>query len=469
MAHYDLVILGTGSGNTILDHRYEGWKVAVVEEGPYGGTCLNRGCIPSKMYVIPATIAHEAAEEGPRLGLRTSYDGADWRAMRDRVFGRLDPIARAGQEYRAGQPHVDAIDGRARFTGPRALTVARENEADLELTADHVVIAVGSRPVVPDVPGLDTVRYETSDTVMRLDRLPARMGVVGGGYVGSEFANVFASLGTQVVQVDSAPRLIDNHDREVADHFTELAGRRWDLRLDAGLEKVERTRAGSILMHLGDGSSAEVDALLVAVGRRPNADLLDLDGSGSGVAVDDAGRVVVDEHHRATAEGVWALGDVSSDQPLKHVANQDARVVQHNLLNPDDLRVTDHRFVPNAVFASPQVAAVGLTEEQAREQGIDLAVGRSYYADTAHGWAMETDDRCHFVKVLADRATGRLVGAHVIGAQASVLVQPLIQAMSFDQPVVGLARGMYWIHPALAEVVETALLALEEELVSAKP
>ncbi|GAA0981853.1 Mycothione reductase [Nocardioides aquaticus] len=469
MTHYDLVIIGTGSGNTILDDRFEGWRVAIVEEGAYGGTCLNRGCIPSKMYVVPATIAHDAADEGPRLGLRTSYDGADWRAMRDRVFGRIDPLARQGHEYRVGQSHVDAIDGRARFTGARALVVSREGETDLELTADHVLIAVGSRPVVPDVPGLDAVPYETSDTVMRLDALPARIGVVGGGYVGSEFANVFASLGTQVVQVDSAPRLIDNHDREVADHFTELAGRRWDLRLDAGLEKVERTDSGSITMHLGDGSRAEVDVLLLAVGRTPNADLLDLDGSGSGVEVDDAGRVVVDEHQRTTADGVWALGDVSSPQPLKHVANQDARVVQHNLLNPDGLRVSDHRFVPSAVFASPQVAAVGLTEEQAREQGLDLAVGRSHYADTAHGWAMETDDRCHFAKVLADRATGRLVGAHLIGPQASVLVQPLIQAMSFDQPVVGLARGMYWIHPALSEVVETALLALEEELVGEKP
>ncbi len=469
MAHYDLVIIGTGSGNTVLDHRFEGWKVAIVEEGPYGGTCLNRGCIPSKMFVIPATMAHEAAEEGPRLGLRTSYDGADWRAMRDRVFGRIDPLARAGHDHRAGQSHVDAIDGRARFTGRRTLLVSREGQDDLELTADQVVLAVGSRPVVPDVPGLDTVAHETSDSVMRLERLPARIGVVGGGYVGSEFAHVFASLGSQVVQVDSAPRLIDNHDREVADHFTELAGRRWDLRLGAGLEKVGRTDAGSISMHLGDGSSAEVDVVLVAVGRKPNADLLDLDGGGSGVEVDDAGRVVVDEHQRTTAEGVWALGDVSSDQPLKHAANQDARIVQHNLLHPDDLRVTDHRFVPSAVFAVPQVAAVGLTEEQAHQQGVDLAIGRSHYADTAHGWAMETDDTCHFVKLLADRSTGRLVGAHLVGPQASVLVQPLIQAMSFDQPVVGLARGMYWIHPALSEVVESALIALEQELTGESP
>lgn len=467
MAHYDLVIIGTGSGNTILDHRFEGWKVAVVEEGSYGGTCLTRGCIPSKMYVIPAMIAHDACDAGPLLGLHTSFDGVDWRAMRDRIFGRVDRVSRDGHDYRAQQPHVDAIDGRARFTGPRALVVSREGADDVELTADHVVIAVGSRPVVPGVEGLDGVGYETSDTVMRMERLPERMGVVGGGYVGSEFANVFSSLGVQVVQVDELPMLIGNHDRELAEHFTELVGRRWDLRLEAGLERVERGEAGGVVLHLGDGTTTEVDVLLMAVGRRSNADRLGLDLAG--VEVDHAGSVVVDEHQRATAEGVWALGDVSSDEPLKHVANQDARVVRHNLLHPDDLWVTDHRFVPNAVFATPQVAGVGLTEEQAREQGLHLAVGRAYYADTAHGWAMETDEKCHFVKLLADRSTGRLVGAHLIGPQASVLVQPLIQAMVHDQPVVGLARGMYWIHPALTEVVEQALLALEEDLTGEAP
>jgi mycothione reductase len=149
------------------------------------------------------------------------------------------------------------------------------------------------------------------------------------------------------------------------------------------------------------------------------------------------------------------------------VANQDARVVQHNLLHPDDLVVSDHRFVPDAVFARPQVATVGMTEEEARAAGLDLAVGRHTYGDTAHGWALREDDTGHFCKLLADRATGLLVGAHLVGPQASVLVQPLIQAMSFAQPVAGLARGQYWIHPALTEVVENALLALADDLGSA--
>ncbi|MDQ6642317.1 MAG: FAD-dependent oxidoreductase, partial [Actinomycetota bacterium] len=178
----------------------------------------------------------------------------------------------------------------------------------------------------------------------------------------------------------------------------------------------------------------------------------------TGVSVDAHGRVVVDEHQRTTADGIWALGDISSPDQLKHVANQDARVVQHNLLHPHHLMSSDHRFVPSAVFSSPQVASVGLTERAARDRGIEVMVAHHDYGDVAYGWAME--DESHFVKLIGDRATGMLVGAHLIGPQASILVQPLIQAMSFGHPVADLARGQYWIHPALTEVVENALLKL---------
>lgn len=462
MPHYDLVIIGTGSGNTIVDERFEHLRVAVVEQGAFGGTCLNRGCIPSKMMVYPAEVA-DAAGHGPALGVATSYAGADWRAIRDRVLTKIDPLARAGRDYREQAANVEVHLGTCRFTGERTVEVDLEAGGTVQVSGDRVVIATGGRPVVPDIPGLDQVTVHTSDDVMRLEALPRRLGVIGGGYVGSELAHVFAVYGSAVVQADGSAVLLDNHDEDVSRLFTEHVRQQWDVRLGAELERVEAGPGEDVMtLHLSDGTSAEVDALLMAVGRRPNGDLLDLDKAG--IEVDDHGRIVVDEHQRTTAEGVFALGDASSPEPLKHVANQDARVVQHNLLHPEDLAVSDHRFVPDAVFASPQVAAVGLTEAQAREQGLDLAVATREYADTAHGWAMRQEETGHFVKLLADRGTGRLVGAHLIGPQASVLVQPLIMAMSLDLPVVGLARSQYWIHPALTEVVETALLALEAEL-----
>jgi mycothione reductase len=198
----------------------------------------------------------------------------------------------------------------------------------------------------------------------------------------------------------------------------------------------------------------DADLLLVATGRRPNSDDLGLDRAG--VEVDGRGLVVVDAYQRTNVDGVWALGDVSNPHQLKHVSNREARVVRHNLLHPDDLVETDRRFVPSAVFSHPQVASVGLTEEQAREQGRAYVVGRRDHGDTAYGWAME--DTTGFVKVLLDPATGELIGGHVLGADAANLVQPLVQAMVFGQTAEDVARRPYWIHPALMEVVENALL-----------
>lgn len=468
--HYDVVVLGAGSGNTVVDDRFAHLRVAIVERGAFGGTCVNRGCIPSKMYVHAAEML-TAAARGPALGVRTAASAADqaaWRRLRDRVTSRIDAVAQSGEDYRRGLDFVDVLRGTARFTGPGALEVEDSGGDVTALTADQVVVATGSRPVVPDLPGLHDIPHVTSDSVMRLEELPRRMVVIGGGYVGCELAHVFAALGVEVVQVESEDRLLSNQDADVADVVTRAARQRWDLRLGARLERASLLDDGSARLELDDGSHLETDLVLVAIGRRTNADLLDLDRAG--VPVDDDGRVVVDEHQRAT-DGVWALGDASSPEPLKHVANQDARIVQHNLLHPDDLAVSDHRHVPQAVFTEPQVASVGLTEEAARAQGIDLAVGRKDVADTAYGWALQSDPDDHdpagpggFAKVLVDRGTGLLVGAHVVGPMAATLIQPLIQAISSDVPVRGLARGQYWIHPAPTELVEGALLAAEEEL-----
>ena len=498
MTHYDLVVLGTGSGNTVIDDTFADRSCAIIERRTFGGTCINRGCIPSKMFAHPATVLDEAAD-GARLGIRTTADGADWPAIRERVFGRIDPDVDSAADFRQGQDHVRVYAGDARFTGPRTLAVELESGEVVEVSGDQVVIAAGSRPIVPRIEGLDTLRapataaplapdapgeadWYTSDEVMRMERLPERLAVLGGGYVGVELAHVFAAYGAQVTQIDTADTLISNQDGEVAAMFTRFAREQWDVRTGTTLERVEKTTSGLVLHLSGDQAGSgtlEVDALLLAVGRTPNGDQLDLEAAG--VEVDDAGVVVVDEHQHTTADGVWALGDISSHTPLKHAANHDARVVQHNLHHLDDpsaMVTADHDNVPSAVFSHPQVASVGLSEDQAREQGIDLAIGRHTFAEIAYGWAMEDDHLGpdgdgktadgatleHFVKVLADRSTGCLVGAHLIGPQASVLVQPLILAVSHGLAVRGLARSMYWIHPALTEVVENALIKLEADL-----
>jgi mycothione reductase len=287
------------------------------------------------------------------------------------------------------------------------------------------------------------------------------MAIVGGGHVAAEFAHVFSALGTAVTVVNRSHRLLRSEDDEIAARFTEELSEQVEIRMETDVASVQTTDEGAVRMVLdGPGGPSELitDALVIAVGRVPNGDTLNLPAAG--IETDEQGRVVVDEYQRTTADGIFALGDVSTEYPLKHVANEEARTVQHNLLQPSAMVATDHRFVPHAVFSEPQIAAVGLTEAQAKEQGIEYRVGTNDYGDTAYGWAME--DTKHFVKVIADPASGLLLGAHVIGPQASSLIQPLVQAMSFGQRAIDVARGQYWIHPAMAEVVENALLDLGE-------
>ena len=452
--HFDLVVIGTGSGNSIVDERFADRSVAIVEHGTFGGTCLNVGCIPTKMFVYPADLVRSAAH-APALGVDLRLDGVRWRAVRDRVFGRIDPISARGREWRAGgSRNVTLLEGHARFVDTRTV---RFDDGRL-LTGDQVVVAAGGRPVVPDIAGLEEVGFHTSDTVMRLEEVPARLLVIGGGYVAAEFAHVFGAFGSAVTVVNRSSLMLRGHDESVARRFTDLAAQQWDVRLETTVEKLERGDAAAVA-HLDDGTTVEADVVLVASGRRSNADGLDLDRTG--VQVDEGGVIVVDEHQHTTADGVWALGDIANHLQLKHVSNHEARVVQHNLLHLDDPTQwvrSRHGAVPSAVFSSPQVASVGLTEQAAREQGVPFVVGATDYPSTAYGWAME--DTTGFAKVLADPATGRLLGAHVIGPQASNLLQPLVQAMSFGQTAREVAREQYWIHPALMEVVENALLAL---------
>ncbi len=377
-----------------------------------------------------------------------------WTDLRDRVFDRIDPISRAGRDHRAHRsPHVTLYEGHARFTGPRQVHV---EGPDVTLRADRVVLAAGSRPSIPAVVAGSGVPFHTSDTVMRIGALPERLVVLGSGYIAAEFAHVFSALGSAVSAVGRSDPMLRVQDETVARRFTALARRRFDVHLGVELVRVRGAAAG-VVLDLSDGSVVRGDLVLVAAGRRPNGDRLDLPAGG--VPTHPDGRAVVDGFQRTPADGVFALGDVSSPYQLKHVANHESRVVAHDLLHPDHPRRTDHRFVPSAVFTEPQIAAVGRTEQDCRAEQLDYAVKIQPYGEVAFGWAMEDDTG--FCKVLAERGPGRLRGAHVMGPEASVVIQPLIQAMSFGLGARETATGQYWIHPALPELVENALQGLD--------
>jgi mycothione reductase len=443
---FDLIIVGSGSGNAIPEPLAD-WKVAIVERDVFGGTCLNRGCIPSKMFVLPADLVVEAAHSG-RLGVDVRFHGADWPAIRDRVFGRIDPIAAGGREYRrSGTPNVTLIEGTARFVAAKVLDV----EGRL-ISAPRILVAAGGRPVVPPIPGLVETGFHTSDSIMRLDALPERLGIIGGGYIACEMGHVFSALGSRVSMFNRSDRLLRTHDDDISTSFTAIFAERADLHLQHMPTRVER-RGAAIVIHC-QGEEIVVDELLVATGREPNSDLLDAEAGG--LTLHHHGTIVVDAHMRTGVEGVWAIGDIANQYQLKHVANAEAAVAFWNIAHPDDLREIDYRAVPAAVFTNPQIAAVGLTERDARARGHDVVVGRRDYGGTAYGWALE--DSTSFAKVIVDRGNGLVLGAHIMGPQAASLIQPLIQAIQFDQTARDLAEGQFWIHPALTEVVENALL-----------
>lgn len=451
MRTYDLLVIGAGSGNMLFTPELSGLRAAIVEPGRFGGTCLNRGCIPSKMLVVAADAARTVAT-AERLGVHAAVEKVDWPGIRDRVFGRIDPIHDAAVAYRRSHD-VDVYTEPARFVGPHELRVG-----DDVIRADQIVIATGSRPVIPDIAGLDQVGYHTSDTIMRIDHLPESMLIIGGGFIAAEMGHVFSAFGSRVSIVQRGDRMLTNADTDIATCFTEHAAERFDLRLQTIVIGVEPRGSGvtATIERENARDTVTADALLVATGRRPNTDVLDV--AAAGLEVDEHGHLVTDDTNRTSVPGVWALGDVANHFQLKHQANAEMRVVAHNLAHPDKPRRLTPGPVPYAVFSEPRIASIGLTQADAEQRGIDHVVAVRRYADTAYGWALE--DTSSFVKLVADPRHRVLLGAHIIGPEAAILLQPLAQGMMLGQTVDRMARDVLYIHPALTEVVEQALLEL---------
>ncbi|HIW96227.1 MAG TPA: mycothione reductase [Candidatus Corynebacterium gallistercoris] len=463
--HFDLIVVGTGSGNSIPNHTNHDKKIAIIEKGIFGGTCINVGCIPTKMYVYAADVAREMAELD-RLSLTGEFTGVKWEHLQQRIFGdRIDPISESGRDYRAGDrtPNVTLFEGTASFTEPKTLQVAGTDGSTTTITGDQIVLATGSRPFIPDVIADSGIYYHTNETIMRLDSQPESLVVLGGGIVAVEFAHVFSSLGTKVTVVNRSPHVLKNLDETVVERFNAQAEAQWDTRLGLEVTGARKAENGLNVIELDDGSTVEAEQVLVAMGRTNNSDLLNT-GAG-GVDTDDKGRILVDEYGRTSAEGVWALGDASNEFLLKHVANAEQRVISHNLAHPDDLITLNHEHVPGGIFTHPQIGTVGMTEQEARESGRSITVKVQEYSDVAYGWAME--DSTGFCKLIADAETGELLGAHIMGPQATTILQLAVTQMNFGIDCRLMARNQYWPHPALTELYENALLGLE--FVSAPP
>ncbi|MGJ9371503.1 mycothione reductase [Nesterenkonia sp. CF4.4] len=473
MAHYDLSIIGSGSGNSLITPFWDDKRVVLADKGSgstaaFGGTCLNVGCIPTKMFVRPAALARGPVEAA-RLNVTQATTDVDFPAMRDRIFSRIDAISAGGRHYREVElENVDLVSEKVTLTGDFSQPpFAFVSDSGVHAEADQMVIAAGSRPSLPQVPGIHLPGVHTSDSIMRIEERPEKLLIIGGGYIACEFAGVFSAFGTEVIQVNRSRGLMNAMDADISAAFSAEAQKNWTVRFERAVTNISEHGGGlrvELVASDGHVERHDVDTVLVAIGRTPNTDLIGAKEAGLDVHPD--GRLAVDQYQRVLiqgepVEGLYALGDISSPAMLKHVANQEARVVAHNLEHPDRIRPSRQEAIPAAIFSFPEMAQVGLTETQAAEAiGAEhLTTKIQNYGDTAYGWAMEDGEG--IFKVIADRRSGQILGAHVMGYQASNLIQPIIQAMSFGQDAYTTARGQYWIHPALMEVTENALLGLE--------
>ena len=398
MTAFDVIVIGSGSGLEVSsDAAANGLSVAVVEEGPFGGTCLNRGCIPSKMLIHCADVM-ETIQSAEKFGIKATVDAVNWQYIIQRAVEEIDGDARAIEEGNRQNPNVTVFKGTGKFVAEKTLEVNGE-----QISAGTIVIAAGTRPSVPDIPGLEDVPYITSDQALRLPEQPGRLAIIGGGYIAAEMAHFFGALGTEVTIIHRGPLLLRAEDEEVARRFTEVYQRKFNLLLNSRVSRASVNASGISLMVSTQGKAAEVvaDTLLLATGRIPNSDLLDV--GRTGVEVDERGFIKTNEYLETGVPGIWALGDIVGKYLLKHSANLEAAYASNNILNPESKVAVDYRAMPHAVFASPQVASVGLTEGEAKKQGVAYKTASYDYHNTAYGSSIE--DRDGFVKVLAAPGT----------------------------------------------------------------
>ena len=451
MSHHDLLIIGAGSGNTIIGPEHDHLDIAIAEPAEFGGTCMNRGCIPSKMLVYAADLSLNA-QTANKLGVNSSFSGVDWEGIQRRIFGRIDPIAEAGLNYRESLENVTVYRDKAAFISENTVALGKE-----VVSADQIVIAAGASPVIPHLSGLNETPFHTSDSIMRITSLPDHIVIVGGGFIAIEMAHIFGSFGSEVTMILRGDELLREADSSIRERITRIYKDRFTIYPSEEIEQI--SHAGKFLINLKKGNAIEADELLIATGRYPNTGFLEPEKGG--IECDEAGYVITDEYLRTSAPRVWALGDVTNPLQLKHTANAEARIISHNLLNPENLLKIDRSVIPKAVFGNPQIATVGFTEDDLLNGGVPYLKSIRDYSDTAFGWAME--DEQGFVKLLIDPSTRLLLGAHIIGYQASTLIQQLVTTMSISMTVDELARNQLYVHPALTEVIEQALLGFEEE------
>ena len=465
MKQYDVIILGTGAANIVADAALaQGKRVAIVERGRFGGTCLNRGCIPTKILVAAANAVREI-RDAARIGVKARDVSLDWDLVGRRMRKKIDESPKI-QAYYEQFPNVDTYNGTASFVDNHTVEVALNAGGQETLTAETVLIGTGARTNVPSVPGLEEAGYVTSETFFA-DAFPKKpyrsLLIIGGGPIGCEFAHIFSAAGTQVTLVQHNVRLLPKEEEEIS-AFLQDQFRHLGVTLLLNKETIQVRREGDRkILRVRDHATGEetetaAEEILVAPGIRPMTELLHLERTD--VATDAKGYILTNEFLETTARGVYALGDVNGFAPFRHKANHEAEILAHNLYSgkePEEWRWVSYDWVPAVTYTYPEVAHVGLTEAQARKQGYTVEVARNHYSTAAKGYALgfepdAPDDG--FVKLVLDQQTKDILGVHIAGPEAALLLQPFLNQHTCGVHVV---RP---IHPDIASPTVARLRAL---------
>ena len=447
---FDVIVIGSGQAGVPLATRLAaaGKRVLIAERGDFGGTCVNTGCTPTKTMMASARAAH-IARTSARLGVHTKEVEVDFAA----IVKRKDEIVRRWSEgvgHRLEADHLTVARGHARFVGERKVEVAGEIH-----DAKEIVINVGARPVVPPIDGLASVPSLDNATVMQLRELPSHLLVLGGGYIGCEFGQMFRRFGARVTILDHHQHLLSREDPEISAALEEVFRKEGiDLELGAKAASVSG-RAGEISLRLAGGKELRGSHLLVAAGRRPNTD--DLGCEKAGVALDGKGIVVTDDEYRTSAPGIYAVGDVTGGPQFTHTSWDDHRLLFDILLGRSR-KGRRGRFVPYTVFTDPQVAGVGLSERQAREGNVAFEVASMPFGNIAR--AIEVDETAGLLKVLIDPKTERVLGAAIVGAEAGELIHIFVVLMQAGASARAIVDAEF-VHPTFSEGVQSLVMKLE--------
>ena len=448
MTEYDVLVVGGGTGNNVAAAAADaGLDTALVEKGKLGGTCLNRGCNPSKMLIQAATAANHV-RDAEDFFLDARLNGVDFEAIVDDMDETLSALADGMEESYRERDTLTMYNDEAVFADERTVEVGGER-----VSGEKVVVAAGSRPLVPPIDGLDSVDYLTSSDALYLRDQPDSLVIMGGGYIAVEMGYFFESLGTEVKIIEMMDSLVPREDEAVSETFTEIARERHDVYTGHRATAVE-SDGSEIVVHAetedGDEVAVSGEELLVALGRRPNTDTLDVEAAG--IETDDRGFITVDDQLRSSAENVWAQGDIADNAMFKHSGDYETEVTIDNVVHGNG-READLSAMPHTIFTEPQMSGVGATEQDLREEGVEYVVGEQSIPDTPMGRAKKLDHG--FVKVLA-APDGEILGCHMLGYEASTMIHEVVVAMRSAGGHVEDITGIIHAHPTLNKAAQYA-------------